>query len=478
MKVLFIYSETLKRNIYPVNKEKPLYANDEMPFGIAYLSSSLLAAGHITDIFIATKKSKFQEVCRQIDVFEPDIICFSAVFREYETMRAIARAVKDAYPEKLLVAGGPHITMNPEECITQSFDIICLSEGEMAITELANRLEKGEKYDDIQNLWVKMSGRVIKNPTRCFNRELDLLPFPDRKLFDKYIVNRNTPVPILIGRGCPFECTYCCNHSLKKISAGKYVRFRSPENIIDEIRQVVLQFPENDTVYFEVESINIDLRYVDLLCTALQDFNKTLGKNLFYGVNMRIIPGQDIASLFSMFRKGGITYVNIGLESGSEYIRHKVMNRNYSNTDVLNTVREAKKKRLLVMLYVMIGLPEETPEHYGETVQLVKTCKPSFAQLNIFCPYPGTILYEKCEEQALLSDSHADLGRNVATLKMQQFSKMQIYRRYYSFYAQIYAKNRRQYFVLQLMSFLVQVLGITSLYPLSERIMDRIRKGQ
>ncbi|MDD3811453.1 MAG: radical SAM protein [Bacteroidales bacterium] len=476
MKILFIYSETLKRNIYPVTTKKPLYANDEIPFGISYLSSALKQHGHLTDVLLITLHTPKKHIDRVIQSYNPDVICMSTVFREYQTIIQTAAYIKKKYPAIILVAGGPHVSLNPELCIQNSFDIICQSEGEQAITELINSLENGEDLVDIQNLWIKKEDRVIKNKSRCFNQKLDSLPFPDRKMWQEYIVDNKTPISLLVGRGCPFNCTYCCNHALREVASGQYVRFRSPKNIIEEIKQILHEFPENDTIYFEVEAINVNMDYVEDLCKTLHEFNKTLNRNIFYGANIRIIPSQDINHLFSLFRLANISYINIGLESGSERVRSEIMKRNYSNEDVYKVVRTAKRYRILSMLYIMIGLSTETLVEYEETLQILKKCQPYSTQLNIFCPYPGTVLYEYCREHNLLPDNLRDLGRNVAVLDMPQFSKKEIQKQYYKFYPRLYSKNRMQYVILYLLSLLVQKYGFARLYPMTEKLINKFKE--
>ncbi|MCK4257913.1 MAG: B12-binding domain-containing radical SAM protein [Halanaerobiales bacterium] len=471
MNILFIHSDTLEKNIYKVSKEKPLYANDEIQFGISYISAMLKNNNHHIDLFIISKKTRIVEIEQVVERCKPDLICLSAVFREYESIVNTANKLKATYPNTYLLGGGPHITLNPEVAIQEAFDAICIGEGEFATLELVDQLEKDIKPHGIQNLWIKQDASIERNPTRKFCENLDVFPFPDRQMWQKYITNPKTPHVILVGRGCPFDCTYCCNHALREVAEGRYVRFRSPENVIEEVDQVIKQFAENDTIYFEVEAININVKYLEYFCTKLEEYNKTLKRDVFYGVNFRIISSQDVNHIFHLLRKANITYLNIGLESGSERIRQEMMKRNYSNDDVRQVVKLAKRYRILSMLYVMLGIPTETVEDFHETVNLVKECQPHFAQLNIFCPYPGTYLYEYCLEHNLIKPSFRDHGRNVAVLDYPQFSAKEIQKQYYLFYPEVYAKNKGHRFILTILSYLVQKWNFTFLYDFAIKFM-------
>ena len=257
MKILFIHSEMLDDPISKRNKKKPLYFQNEIQFGISYISAVLKQNNHDTDLFVVTRYTKQRDLVSVIDGFKPKLICFSAVFREYDTVTRVAGFIKNTYPAIFLLAGGPHVSLNPEAAIKEVFDAICIGEGEYPVLELVEMLEKGFKPSNIKNLWIKNGDRIERNPTREFIRDLDGLPFPDRIIWQKWIKHQGLFHVVLLGRGCPFNCTYCCNHALKQVSEGKYVRFRSPDNIISEIKEVVNLFPNIPYIFLEAEAINM-----------------------------------------------------------------------------------------------------------------------------------------------------------------------------------------------------------------------------
>ncbi|MFH1229458.1 MAG: cobalamin-dependent protein, partial [Candidatus Aenigmatarchaeota archaeon] len=77
-----------------------------------------------------------------------------------------------------VVWGGIHPTIAPEKCIGHA-DIICIGEGEYAMKELAEKIERKEDYSGIKNLWVRKEGKIIKNEVRPLIEDLDSLPFTD-----------------------------------------------------------------------------------------------------------------------------------------------------------------------------------------------------------------------------------------------------------------------------------------------------------
>ncbi|MDD5016424.1 MAG: cobalamin-dependent protein, partial [Atribacterota bacterium] len=125
MNILFIYS---LQDIQSISK--PLRNFKQIQFGISYISSLLKKHGYTVKLLVLTRESKNKIIDEYISEFKPVVICFSVIFSEYEFIRGIAEHIKKHYPKIYLLAGGCHITLNPEECITAKFDAICVGEGE------------------------------------------------------------------------------------------------------------------------------------------------------------------------------------------------------------------------------------------------------------------------------------------------------------------------------------------------------------
>ncbi|HAH21848.1 MAG TPA: hypothetical protein DCL49_13230 [Candidatus Omnitrophica bacterium] len=433
MKILFVYS------LDNINTpSKPLTTPEQMQFGISYISAFLKERGHETRLMVLVKSlgnRNMETVKKCLEEFRPQLICFTAVSSEYRFMAEIAGYIKKKYPKIYLLAGGVHVSLNPNDAIGDHFNALCVGEGEQAVYELVEQLQKGVIPSRIPNLWFKCDGKVEKNPPRLFIENLDRLPFPDRQMWEEWIEERpGAEYPVLLGRGCPFECAYCSNHALKKIGAGAYVRFRSTDNIMAEIRQISRQFPAKKEIYLEIESFGVNKDWALELCMNLERLNSTLTRPLAFRVNLRITSQPDFEGLFAACQKANFSAINIGLESGSERVRKAILRRSYSNQDVINTVTLARKYGLKIAFFNMIGLPGETILDFKETVAINRRCLPDQHYTSIFFPYPGTDLYHKCEKRELLG-SHRDveMERSRATLSLPGFSKRQIQKSYIFF---------------------------------------------
>lgn len=428
MNVLFVYS--LESGL---SADGLLDLQERIQFGISYISSVLQNHGHYVELAVISRSrgKDYETVLKKcIDEFNPRLICFTAVATEYDFIAVAARFVKNCYPDIFLLIGGVHVTLNAEDVFSSGdFDALCVGEGEAATLELVEQLEKNIRFPSgIPNIWIKNDSLVEKNGPREFLCDLDSLPFPDRKMWQKWMSDKLPErCSILLSRGCHFNCSYCCNHSLRKVSRGSYVRTRTPENIIAEIRQILSDFSTIKEIYLEAETITLSPDWCVKLCSLLEEMNKTLIKPLSFGANIRVIPNTSLEKIFRAFQRANFRFVNIGLESGSARIRVDVLRRNYSNNDIIESVKMARRCGLKVSFFNLIGVPGETLADFKETVNVNRICKPDWHFTSIFFPYPGTDLYYLCKKQGLLEkplDSKDE--RRKAVLDLPGFSRKEI----------------------------------------------------
>lgn len=432
MNILFIYSVR-----HYQSPKKPVLDHKNIYFGISYISSLLKSHGYSTDLLVLTRVTKKKFINRVIREFQPKLICITSVTSEYNFNSKIAKFIKTEYPSIYVLIGGIFSSLNPNKAILGPFDAVCIGEGEYPTLELVKQLEAGKKPGKIQNLWIKTGNTVEKNSTRDFYQDLDKFPFADREMWEKWIFNKNTGSQnLLISRGCPFKCSYCYNHAWKKVSSGNYVRFRSVENILEEIKEVIKKYPYTKDIYFEGDNIGTNFEFIMDLCSVLEKISQK--SKLKFGVNLRIVPNRNYEELFRALKKANFR-VNIGLESGSNRIRKNVLRRNYSNGDVVKAVMLAKKYGIEVRTFNMVGLPGETLADFKKTVQVNRICLPNRLFINVFCPYPGTDIYKMSKKMNILPDK-LDPSREFCrpNLVLEKFSKQKIQREFQWFYYNVY----------------------------------------
>ena len=407
----------------------------QIPLGISYISAVLKKEGHRTHVVVVSSASSghsLRLIDESISRHAAGLVCFTSIATEYGLTSGLAREVKKRHPRLPLLIGGPHATLNPEEVMADGFDAVCVGEGEHPTLELVSQLEKGVNPAHIPNLWIRHGQEVERNASRPFLDDLDSLPFPDREMWQEWIEEREPAKHVvLLGRGCPFHCTYCCNHAIRRTALGIYVRKRAPARIADEIRDGLTRYPSIREVYFEMETIGQDKKWVMALCSELDALNRTLKRPLPFGTNFRITPHTEVDELFEALAGCNFGYLNIGLESGSEKIRREVLKREYSNEDVRRVVAAARKQGLRVNFYNLIGIPSETMADVMETVKVNRACMPDSISTSIFFPYPGTELHARCREMGLLGAARvSQTERRIATLDLPGFPRKEIQKCY------------------------------------------------
>jgi anaerobic magnesium-protoporphyrin IX monomethyl ester cyclase len=440
MKILFIYSiEDVQGLIRPIRSWTMIQT------GISIISSVLKDDGHETKLVVLGSNNRWKDnkelVLKEYGAFSPDMVCISAVSSQYPFVKKIAYLIKDTTPETFIILGGVHPTLNPDEVISGPCDALCVGEGEYPMLELCRSISQNQTPHGIANLWIKQAdGKVEKNAPRPFIQDLDALPIPDRSIWTRWIYEKKEDnLMVMPGRGCTFNCTYCSNHALRKVASGTYTRFRSCENVIKELESLHRSFPQYKDVYFEVESMALDIPWSMDLCKRLQAFNQSIGNELTYRCNCHISPKTIGEDFFLALKDANFTKINMGLESGSVRVREQILKRFYSNEDFFVMLTRARKAGLKVFTFNMLGLPGETLAEHFETVALNRQCQPDMHFTCIFYPYPGTELYDLCIQKGYINGPvDGTLERRRAMIEFPQFSRSQIQKAFYLFDYHVY----------------------------------------
>lgn len=426
--------------------KKPLVSLVKIPFGISFIATSLKNSGYDVQILVITPETDIRRTIKgYIEEHHPRLFCLTSVSSQYPLIRDIARTVRSIDDSIYLLLGGHHASLNPEATIKEPcFDALCIGEGEFSVVEYASQIQDGKTPSQIHNLWIrdKENGTVEQNDSHPFIQDLDGLPFMDIKMWDRWIAHTTRVAQVLIGRGCPNTCTYCSNHALAKLCGGKYVRFRSPDNIIEEINRIIIDYPTVRYVRLQAETLSINLEYTYALCDRLKEFNAGLKYPLSFQINLS--PGKGLLTdkeFLYRLKSAGIDNISIGLESGSEKVRNEILKRpRYTNRDIIDFCNLARTVGMHVKLNVLIGIPGETLSDFQETIACVRDCNPQHVTPFIFYPYPGTKLYNMARNMNLLSEDlvNPTAERKISRLDLPGFSKKQIQREFILFYYHVY----------------------------------------
>lgn len=386
MRLLFVYSPSSAFHI------------DE-PLGILDLSAILKANGHQCELIIPDFEKDFLS---KIKEFKPDVIGYSCIAGSEDYYLNINRFLKSRL-DFISIMGGPHPTFSPDVIEEKSLDIICRGEGDYPLLELANKFDAKEDISNILNLWVKRGGNIIKNNVRPRIRDLDNLPMPDRAVLYKYdCYSKYQSRTFMASRGCPYRCSYCFNHAYNKMyGEKKVVEHKSVSRLLSEIEAVRKDYGIK-RITFQDDVFGANTAW---LKEFARRYPESVGLPFSIFARAEMIT-EDAAMYLS---SAGCKTVIMAIESGVERIRHEVLKKNMSNRRIIQAAGFLHKYNISIVTQNMIGLPTEQYDDILETIKLNIECKPDYAWVSIFQPYPGTEIYEYCKENGLLSGNYKNV---------------------------------------------------------------------
>lgn len=388
------------------------YRNAEW-LGIEYLSGVLKRDGHDTRLIFDPGSGDIEykfnilekffdltsDMIRQAKEYRPGLVAFSCLTNLYPWVSKMAGLIKKEMNVPVIV-GGMHPTVLPEYVINNpAIDMICVGEGEEALSELVKSMEGGEIDYSIKNIWFKKGGRIIRNPSRPLIQDLDSLPFPDKDLFREYgcFCDR---LYVMTGRGCPYQCTYCFNSYYRKTFSAPgcaYVRRRSVDNVMAELEFFKAKYKVKE-VFFYDDIFTVNDEWLAGFCRA---YKKRVGLPFKALVHPQMIRKESM----SLLADAGCIYVDIGIESGSEELRRALLKRSMSNEDIIHTADILREVGIKFCTLNIVGFPTESKEQMWQTYELNKKISPDGTIVSIFYPFPKTELADFSLKNGFLNEN-------------------------------------------------------------------------
>ena len=300
------------------------------------------------------------------------------------------------------------------------------------------KLSKKKDITKIKNLWIKKGRKIYKNDVRSLIQNLDELPFEDYDFETQWILENGKLVKmsekhlrqgefnqiaykkriltefgassiflIHTVRGCPYSCTFCCNHDLKKIylDKGKFIRKKSIRYVIKQLEEIKQKFPSIDFIWFTDDTFFI--RSIEELTLFTKEYKKKIGLPFMCYVS----PLTFNEAKFKLLVDAGLRRINIGIQTGSEEINRKIYNRFITNKcfiDVLKIINKYKHKMILPECFIIIANPYESERDVLATINLLQELpKPYFLMVFNLVFFPGTRLYYKAMNDGIIKSKNS-----------------------------------------------------------------------
>ncbi len=359
------------------------------PMGLALLAAVLERAGYPVTIVEANALKLSPEDMVPL-VSDADVVGLTAMTPTINTAIAIARHLKQAYPDLTIILGGAHVSLLPEETLATSpeIDIIVRGEAEETIIELLQALEHKQPLSKIQSVSYRKDGEVASNPVRAKNVELDSLPFLAYHLLPWRSYKPHPPhgralpfAAIITSRGCPYRCSYC-----SKPIFGNEFRGQSPERVVEELAYHKRRFDIKEFAFYD-DVFTLDKRRAYAIAEEI--IKRGLKIPWTCETRVNLVDKE----LLRHIKQAGCYSIAYGIESGSQEILN-TLDKGVNLKQVEESVRLSQEVGLETIGYFMIGSPGESPDTIKQTIQFAKKLKLDFAQFAVTTPFPGTRLYD------------------------------------------------------------------------------------
>lgn len=285
----------------------------------------------------------------------------------------------------VLVAGGPHVSCDPEIIRELGADYGIAGDGEPGMAALARHVARGEGgLDAVPGLVRADNGNLLANPTATVESVANA-PFPDRSLlrenlyFNPYFPARTTT--ILSARGCPFKCTFCSRSE----SMGAY-RPLPVEEFLEEAAEIGRRG-------YGFASL------IDETFTHDRDRAAAVAEGLLKGNTRFRWSCQTRADavdreIIALIKRAGCVNISFGVETGGGEARRN-LEKEITNEQCRSALELCREAGISTNAFFIIGGPDDTERDLAETIDFAVALEPDYAVFNIGTLFPGSRFFEQ-----------------------------------------------------------------------------------
>lgn len=334
---------------------------------------------------------------------KPDVLAFGALTSTYQWMLDVAKQAKEINPNIKTVFGGVHPSAVPHLVIARpQVDFVVVGEGDEAFPSILKAVAANEYSQPIYNTRFKNEeGRVISGLQKGFLQHLDTLPFYDKELWEEHVRIGDLYLT-MASRGCPYRCTFCFNNFFAKLpeeKSGKYVRLRSVDHVIAELKIAKRRY----------KLYKIDFQD-DVFATSkkwLEEFSWKYKKEIGIPYNILTHPRYMDEEIAKWLKESGCEWIQMGVQSMDEGFKKDNLMRYERSEDVEVALNMMRKYGMHAKVDHMFGLPDEPLSAQENARVLYAKTHPKRVQTFWTCYLPGTQMMREAEEKGTITQEQA-----------------------------------------------------------------------
>lgn len=326
---------------------------------------------------------------------------------------AIIDDIKKYNRDVPIAVGGSHPTALPERTMDEvNTDFVIQGEGVYTIEGLIKSIKRATLVKGIPGLWYRESDNIHFTFPAPIIKDLDselgwyawdLLPSLDNyrahnmhcfQYFESsekedFSDVRSPYVALNTSLGCPFNCYFCM---INDLFSGRGIRYWSIDIVMKWIDELVNKYSVKN-IRFDDELFILNPKRIEQLCDII------IGRGFDLNIMVYARVNTIKESLLEKIAKAGITWVCLGIESGSEKVR-KSVNKSIKG-NIKDVVRTIQKYGINVFGNYMFGLPEDDMETMRQTLDLAIELNCEFANFYSVMAYPGSRLFKMTDKKNL-----------------------------------------------------------------------------
>lgn len=359
---------------------------------LAIISEVLRKKEHICELLdMKINDYSISDLDNLLPKYKFDLILIESIIQDHCMAIQVIDKCKKINPDIPVALRGEISSFLPKECLERykGLDYVLRFENELMIIDFVEALEGKKSLTTVYNLGFrdKKSGDIIINSTSIPIQNLDLLPMPNRKLYEiKKYYNRSMETIVRSSRGCPGKCLFCNKTKLAPFRIFSISRF------CDEIEELInLGFSQ---FFFSDDTF----AYSDARLNQFYEEIKRRDLKIRFTSNMRIIDITE--EKIVKMKEIGAYRIFVGIETTSAKTS-KFNNKNISKNLIEEKLNILRKHNVEVHTSFIVGNPGDTEEDLIDTCKFVQQIRPTLISFNQLKPMPGTDLYNNPEKYGI-----------------------------------------------------------------------------
>ncbi len=415
------------------------------PLGLAYIAAAVKQAGYDLRCIDSVGEAPFQKIIMDNDNFikyglttkqildklateDFHILFVSLMFsHDWPIAKSIIKSIKKEHPNILLICGGEHINACPEFCLNDcsEIDVCAIGEGEETCIELLSAIEQKTTLNNVKGIVFRSNDEIKRTETRNRISNIDNILWPAWDLFplENYLknslgygVNPGRSIPLLVSRGCPYECTFC---SSKQMWTTTW-QARDIDDVIKEMDHYITKYKVQNFDFYDLTSI-VKKDWIVKFCKEVIDRNWNITWQMPAGTRSEALD-EEALKLMYLSGQRNITYAP---ESGSRKTL-KIIKKKINLERMKKSIKSAISHELNVKLSLIMGFPHETFKEILETLKFLKDVAilgVNDVYIACFSPYPGSELFEQLSKNGQINKMDDEYFLTLTSYSDMRYSK-------------------------------------------------------